>query len=43
MVGMGNAGMGTGTVPDTKIGILTRTRGTPTRIPVKYIRTRAHH
>ena len=43
MAGTGMTGMGTGTASGTKIGILIRTRGTLTRVPAGYIRTRVHH
>lgn len=36
-------GTGTGTAPGTKIGIPIRTRGTLTRVPAGYARTRDLH
>jgi hypothetical protein len=41
--GTGMTGMGTGLVMGTKPCIRIRTRGTPTRVPAGYIRTRVQH
>jgi hypothetical protein len=43
VVGMGMTGRGTGLVMGTKLCIRIRTRGTPTRVPAGYTRTRVQH